>query len=171
MNFLWLRGCCEAAVTAECEAMASLGMRLSGDVSAASAEMSFWLHPSGPSSAPFQNAPSRCPVATTAPAASREGQCRMANKMCIFPLPLWKGSSEAHCPHHFFPSLFPAQSCFSLSSGAASPSLLLPSAQSWSVCAQQHPGNPAQAPHTWAPSGDETELGVRAGLPGGPPCH
>lgn len=33
------------------------------------------------------------------------------------------------------------------------------------LCAQQHPANSAHAPHTCALSGDETELGARAGLP------
>lgn len=150
VTFLWLRGCCEAALTAEREALASLGRRLSGGVSAALAEMSLWLHPSlvlllvskMPHSGALWTPQHLQPPGKDSVGGQEED-------------PQWKGSSEPHCPHHLFPSLFPAQRgstaafpCSPLSSGASSPSILLPSAQSWFLCAQQHPGSPAQAPHT-----------------------
>lgn len=40
----------------------------------------------------FPKCPIQCPVATTAPAVSREGQHSRANEMSIFLLPTWKGS-------------------------------------------------------------------------------
>lgn len=176
-TFPWLRSCCEAALTAEREALASLVRKLSGGVSAVPAEMFLWLQPSlvlplliskmpHPGTLwPPQHLqpPGKDSIGGQTKCAFSFCQCGRDPKRHIAPISLPPACFQL-TEHSWF-SLQPSEfrSFLSFPPSAECPVLI-------SLCTAA-PGNPAQAPHTCAPSGDETELGARAGLPRGPPCH